>query len=141
MGRSRGRRLAGPAHHRGLLLLPHEGESQGGHHEQNGRHRGQFGQKGSGAGGAEDRLAGAAEGRADAGALAVLQQDDENQGQADDDMDGDDESSHNFFNINDLSEGCKPEEPPSAFEFWVLGFGFWVLGFFFLLLLLLLADY
>jgi len=129
VGRSRGRRLAGPAHHRSLLLTPHEGESQRGHHEQNGRHRGHFGQKGSGAGGAEDRLAGAAEGRADPGALAVLQQDDEDQGQADDDMDGDDESNHNFFNINDLSEGCKPEDQPSAVSFQLLVFGFWFLVF------------
>jgi hypothetical protein len=54
----------------------------------------------------------------------VLQQDDDDQGQADDDMDGDDESNHNIFNINDLSEGCKPEEQPSAVSFQLSAFGF-----------------
>ena len=51
-------------------------------HKENGADRGELGQKRGGPGGAEDRLAGAAEGRADAGALAVLQKHDGDQGQA-----------------------------------------------------------
>ena len=49
---------------------------------------------GSGPGGAEDRLAGAAEGRADAGALAVLQEHDGDQGQGYDHMNDNDDGMH-----------------------------------------------
>ena len=63
------------------MLPAHKGQAEGGAHKDNGDDGGEFGQERGGPGGAEDRLAGAAESRADAGALAVLQEHDGDQGQ------------------------------------------------------------
>ena len=79
------------------MLPAHKGQAEGGAHKENGDDRGELGQERGGPGGAEDRLAGAAESRADAGALAVLQEHDGDQGQGHDDMDDDDDGMHNNY--------------------------------------------
>lgn len=81
-------------HHRGRLLPAHKGQAEGGAHKDNGDDGGELGQKRSGPGGAEDRLAGAAESRAYACALAVLQEHDGDQGQGHDDMNDHDDGMH-----------------------------------------------
>ena len=85
--------------HQRLAGLPagHVGQGQGGQHEDDGRHRGGLAQERAGAGAAEEGLAGAAsEGGAHVGAFAGLQQNDHNQGDADDDMQNNDENRHNI---------------------------------------------
>ena len=75
------------------------GQPQGGAHKDNGHRRREFGQEGGRAGGAEDRLAGAAESRADTCALAMLQKHDADQGQGNDDMDDYDDCGHINFKL------------------------------------------
>jgi len=76
------------------LLPAHKGQAEGGAHKEYGDDGGELGQERGGPGGAEDRLAGAAESRADAGALAVLQKHDRNQSQRYDDVDDNDDGMH-----------------------------------------------
>jgi hypothetical protein len=92
-----GRRFARPLHHRRRLLPAQEGQAEGGAHKEDGGYRGEFGQKGGRAGGAEDRLAGAAEGGTDASPLAVLQEHDADQGQGYGHMDDNDDGCHDNF--------------------------------------------
>jgi hypothetical protein len=94
-----GRRFFRPLHHRGRLLPSQEGQAKGGAHKENGDYGGELGQERRGPGGAEDRLAGSAKSRPDAGALAVLQEHDGDQGQGHDDMNDNDDGSHNNFII------------------------------------------
>lgn len=81
------------------MLPAHKSEAEGGAHKEYGDDGGELGQERGGPGGAEDRLAGAAERRADAGALAVLQEHDGDQGQGDDHMNDNDDGMHINFII------------------------------------------
>ena len=87
----------GPLHHRGLLLPPQKGESQGGDHKYDGSRGRQLRQERSRARAAEHRLAGPTESRADTRALAVLQQHDKDQGKADQNMNDYDNCAHINF--------------------------------------------
>jgi hypothetical protein len=98
-GRLGGRGSVHPPHHRRRLLPAQEGQGQGGAHKDNGDRGGELGQERRSPGGAEDRLAGAAEGGADAGALAVLQKHDADKGQGHDYMDDNDASNHKLIKI------------------------------------------
>lgn len=98
-GRLGSRRLPRPLHHRRRLLPAHKSEAEGGAHKENGDNGGELGQERSSPGGAEDRLAGAAESRADAGALAVLQEHDGDQSQRYDHMNDNDDGMHINFII------------------------------------------
>ncbi len=77
--------------------MAQNGQSQRGHHKQNGSGRCQFGQKRSGTGTSEYSLAGPAKSRADAGPTASLQEHYKNQRQTNNDMDNDNKSNHNNF--------------------------------------------
>ena len=81
------------------MLPAHKGQAERGAHEENGDDGSELGQERGGPGGAEDRLAGAAESRADAGALAVLQEHDGDQGQRYDHMNDNDDGMHINFII------------------------------------------
>lgn len=98
-GRLGSRRLPRPLHHRRRLLPAHKGQAQGGAHKEYGDDGSELGQERGGPGGAEDRLAGAAERRADAGALTVLQEHDGDQSQRYDHMNDNDDGMHINFII------------------------------------------
>jgi hypothetical protein len=74
-------------------------QSQGGAHKDNGNRGGELGQKRRGPGGPENRLAGAAEGGANSGSLAVLQKHDADESQRYDYMDGNNGSIHEIYKI------------------------------------------
>ncbi len=89
-------------------MTPQKGETQRSQHEENRSYRREFGQKRGCSGAAENRLAGAPEGRADACSLAVLQEHDGYQGQAHYYMNDNDNRSHDPTNINKGSVRRKP---------------------------------
>ena len=82
-----------------------DGEADGGEHEEDGRPGGELGEEIGGAAGAEGGLRSlSAEGSGEVGGLALLDEDDADEEEADDDVEGDDEVDHAFcFATFDLS--------------------------------------
>lgn len=94
------------------MLAPQKGEGQRSKHKDDSHRCGQFGQKRSSPGAAEDRLTGAPERGADTRPFAVLQEHDGNQGQTNRHMNNNNYRSHNKININKGSGRRKPFSRP-----------------------------